>query len=45
MSQKGTGFAAPTIGKIWPKGSTIRKNPNGTVTVVPPKKKTDTKKK
>ncbi len=36
MKEKGTGFAAPTIGVIHPKGSTVRKNPDGTITIVPP---------
>ena len=33
---KGSGFEAPTIGTIFPKGSTIRKNPDGTVSIIPP---------
>lgn len=36
-SKKGTGFGAPAIGTRHPKGSTIKKNPDGTITVVPPK--------
>ena len=32
-----SGFNAPMIGTVHPKGSTIRKNPDGTVTIVPPK--------
>ena len=39
-TKKGTGFSAPMIGTKYPKGSTIRKNADGTVTVVPPKKST-----
>lgn len=39
MAKKGTGFAAPTIGTKHPKGSTIKKNSNGTISIVPPKKK------
>lgn len=31
-----TGFAAPTIGTLHPEGSTLVKNGDGTVTVVPP---------
>lgn len=42
--KKGTGFAAPTIGTIHPKGSTIKKNPDGTITIVHPKEKKETKK-
>lgn len=37
MAKKGTGFNAPTIGNRHPKGATIRKNKDGTITVVPPK--------
>ena len=40
----GTGFAAPTIGVLHPKGSTIRKNADGTVSVIPPKKSGSSKK-
>lgn len=32
----GTGFAAPAIGTIYPKGSVVKKNEDGTVTIVPP---------
>ncbi len=35
-NKKGTGFSAPTIGTILPKGSTFKKNPDGTITIVPP---------
>ncbi len=42
---KGTGFGAPTIGTIYPKGTTVKINPDGTGVIVPPKKKTDKKKK
>ena len=31
-----TGFASPTIGTIYPKGSTVQYNDNGTITIVPP---------
>lgn len=37
--KSGTGFSAPTIGTKYPKGSKIKKNPDGTITVVTPKKK------
>lgn len=33
-----SGFNGPTIGTRHPKGSTVRRNSDGTVTVVPPKK-------
>ena len=36
MGQKGSGFEAPAIGTIYPEGSTIRKNPDGTVSIIPP---------
>lgn len=37
---KHSGFEAPVIGgKPYPKGTTIKKNKDGTVTVVKPKKK------
>ena len=38
MTKRGTGFACPTIGIVHPKGSTIKKNADGTITIVPPKK-------
>ena len=31
-----TGFAGPTIGTIYPKGSTVLYNDDGTITIVPP---------
>lgn len=31
-----SGFAAPTIGIVHPKGSALKRNEDGTVTVVPP---------
>ena len=34
----GFGFAAPAIGEVLPKGTKIIKNPDGTVTLVPPDK-------
>lgn len=39
MAKKGTGFQAPTIGTVHPKGSTIKKNADGTITIVEPKGK------
>lgn len=36
---KKSGFDGQTIGKVHPKGSKIKKNPDGTITVVEPKKK------
>ena len=32
-----TGFAGPTIGTIYPKGSTALYNDDGTITIVPPR--------
>lgn len=41
-----SGFEAPTIGVVYPKGSTIKRMPDGTVKVIKPKaKKTGSKKK
>ena len=37
--KKGTGLQAPAIGSISPKGSTIKRDKNGRITVIPPKKK------
>ena len=37
--KKGTGFAAPVYGTVHPKGSTVKKLPNGRVVIEPPKKK------
>ena len=37
-SQRQTAFSGPTIGVIHPKGSTVKKNEDGTVTIVHPKK-------
>lgn len=37
--KRGTAFAGDPIGVVHAKGSTIKKNPDGTVTIVPPKKK------
>lgn len=31
-----SGFAAPTVGIVHPKGSTLKRNEDGTVTVIPP---------
>ena len=33
-----SGFDAPVYGKVWPKGTTVKQNADGTVTLVPPKK-------
>ena len=41
---KHSGFEAPTIGTVHPKGSVIKKNPDGTIRIVEPKKKTSGKK-
>lgn len=44
---KGTGFAAPTIGNVVPDGAVLKKNANGRIVVVQPKpnkKKTSNKK-
>lgn len=35
-NKKKSGFDAPAIGTIHPKGSKIVKNPDGTITIVPP---------
>ena len=43
MAKKGTGFGGPTIGTKHPKGSTIKRNADGTITVVPPKKSSSKK--
>lgn len=36
FKKKKTGFAGPTIGTIYPKGSTVLYNDDGTITIVPP---------
>lgn len=46
----GTNFAAPLIGKPYPKGTKFKENPDGTISPILPKKKsakkkTETKKK
>lgn len=38
-NSKKSGFNAPTIGTRYPKGSKIKKNADGTVSVVTPKSK------
>ena len=38
MTTKKSGYNAPTIGEVHPKGSKIKQNPDGTITIVPPKK-------
>lgn len=46
MTIKRSGFDGPCIGgKPYPKGSKIKKNADGTVDVIEPKKKADDKKK
>lgn len=37
--KKGCGLDAPAIGTFHPKGTVIKKNANGTITLVDPKKK------
>ena len=37
-SFKKSGFAAPVIGTVYPKGTKIIRNKDGTVTIVPPEK-------
>lgn len=44
-TDKKSGFNAPTIGEVHPKGSTIKRNPDGTITIVPPKEKKEKAKK
>ena len=46
-TRKKSGFDAPTYGKLYAKGTKIKKNPDGTVTLVEPdeKKKKSAKKK
>ena len=41
---KGTGFAGPAIGTVHPKGSTVRRLPNGRIEIVEPKAKSKRKK-
>ena len=36
---KKSGFSAPVYGTVHPKGSTVRKLPNGRIEIVEPKKK------
>ena len=36
--KRNSGFDAPTIGKVYPKGTRIKRNPDGTATLIPPKK-------
>ena len=36
--KRGSGFDAPVIGEIAPEGSVIRKNPDGTISILPPQK-------
>ena len=44
MQQK-SGFSAPCIGTVHAKGTKVKKNSDGTITLVEPKKKDDKKKK
>ena len=47
MTKKGTGFSAPAIGTMVPKGATFKKGANGRLVMVLPKtasKNTSTKK-
>lgn len=46
-AKKRSGFDTPTYGKLYAKGTKIKKNPDGTITLVEPneKKKKATKKK
>lgn len=39
MTSRKNGFNAPCIGTVHPKGSKVKKNPDGTITIVEPKKK------
>lgn len=34
-----SGFDCPVIGELHPKGTTVKRNPDGTITLVPPKAK------
>lgn len=38
-NSKRSGFDAPTYGTLHPRGTKIKKNPDGTITLVEPKKK------
>lgn len=40
-----SGFETPTYGTVHAKGTKVRKNKDGTVTIIEPKKKDDKKKK
>lgn len=39
FERRGSGFDAPTYGTLLPKGTTFKKNKDGTITPVKPKKK------
>ncbi len=39
MEKKKSGFNAPAIGTVEPRGTTIKRNPDGTISYVYPKKK------
>lgn len=46
-TKRKSGFDVPTYGTMYPKGTKIKKNPDGTITLIEPneKKKKSTKKK
>lgn len=44
MAKQKSGFESPTYGTAHPKGSTVKKNSDGTITIVHPKKKPTKKK-
>lgn len=35
--QRHSGFDVPAFGEMYPKGTTVKHNPDGTITLVPPK--------
>ena len=43
-TKKGTGFAAPIIGTVYPEGTKFKKNANGKYTAILPKEKSKEKK-
>lgn len=43
--ERGSGFSSPEVGQVHPAGTKIRKNKDGTITLIEPKKKDDKKKK
>jgi len=38
-TSKKSGLNAPTVGTVQPKGTTVKKLPNGRIVLVPPEKK------